>query len=253
MCVKLTESDGAPPSQSEIRHHECVEVSEPTALQDSDFRYNSAGLPVGPARQRHTAKGKAKQQFSSENECLRWIAEHGNDKGHSVSLGIWAYPYHKQVLDTPDHSTSAVRGVTAISKQVCSSAPATRNDRTGTWRVAWKSLEKKERVKRYQRALVAFSNRVLKTHPGTFAEFARKQRALDAHQRPSIVPKRPAKNLAAALPRLRRPHRNTASVGDKRSIARTRNRPIARRRLCGTFRSIGHVSLHRTSASGRPP
>ncbi len=52
-----------------------------TSLQDSDFLYNSAGLLVGPARQCHTAKGKPKQRFSNEDECKRWITEHGKGRG----------------------------------------------------------------------------------------------------------------------------------------------------------------------------
>ncbi len=57
-----------------------------------------------------------------------------------------------------------------MARQIGSPPLATPNDRTGNWRVAWKSLDNKERVKRYQRALVALSNGVLKTHPGTFDE-----------------------------------------------------------------------------------
>lgn len=83
-----------------------------------------------------------------------------------------------------------------IAKRVVSPPTATRNDRTGHWRVPWKSLDRREREKRYHRSLVAFSNGVRKTHPGTFAEFTHKQRALDAHQQPSIVPKCRTKRIS---------------------------------------------------------
>lgn len=74
-------SDGVPPAQTQADNAASEDASGPTALQESDFLYNSAGLLVGPARQCHTAKGKPKQTFPSEDECRRWIAEHGNGKG----------------------------------------------------------------------------------------------------------------------------------------------------------------------------
>lgn len=76
----MKSSNSEPSAQSERCNSDCVDA-KPTALQASDFLYNSAGLLVGPARQCHTAKGKPKQTFPSEDECLRWIAEHGNGKG----------------------------------------------------------------------------------------------------------------------------------------------------------------------------
>ncbi len=58
-----------------------LNANKPSALQESDFLRNPAGLLVGPARQCHTATGKPKLCFSTEDECIHWISEHFNGRG----------------------------------------------------------------------------------------------------------------------------------------------------------------------------
>ncbi len=55
------------------------------------------------------------------------------------------------------------------------------NLKTRRWRKPWRDLDEKGRKRRYQQAVVAHANG-LPSPPGTFAEFAKRQRALDRHQ-----------------------------------------------------------------------
>jgi DNA-binding transcriptional ArsR family regulator len=56
------------------------------------------------------------------------------------------------------------------------------NLKTRHWRKPWRDLDEKGRKRRYQQAVVAHANG-LPSPPGTFADFAKRQRALDRHQR----------------------------------------------------------------------
>lgn len=55
---------------------------------------------------------------------------------------------------------------------------------TGHQRTPWSALDARLRRIRYAQALRAFDNGVLKKYPGSFAQFALTQKALDTHQKP---------------------------------------------------------------------
>lgn len=61
--------------------HELPRATDALRLQHSDFLVNPAGLLVGPARQCHTAKGKPKQIFTTEDNCITWINQHLKGRG----------------------------------------------------------------------------------------------------------------------------------------------------------------------------
>lgn len=56
------------------------------------------------------------------------------------------------------------------------------NALTGRQRTPWGALDARRRRVRYAQALRAFDNGVLKKHPGSFAQFAKAQKSLDAYQ-----------------------------------------------------------------------
>lgn len=76
----LTKATSHALSSSMLQHSAIADSPRPI-LQAADFLRNQAGFLVGPARQCHSATGKPKQRFETEDECRHWIAEHLNGKG----------------------------------------------------------------------------------------------------------------------------------------------------------------------------